>query len=134
MREIEFRAYCPETNYMAYQGTPDLETIQSFMFHWGDKLLMQYTGFKDRNGKKIYEGDIVEYINHNTTPFSQRKAVVSFLKIDNQNFGNILFPFCDAVEGKYKENNRQLVNIFCTPSDETEIIGNIFENPELLNE
>ena len=63
MREIEFRAYCPETKNMAYQGTPDLETIQSFMFHWGDKILMQYTGFKDRNGKKVYEGDIVNHKN-----------------------------------------------------------------------
>jgi hypothetical protein len=50
MREIKFRAWDESQNYMAYQGTPDLETIQSFMHHFGDKLLMQFTGIKDKNG------------------------------------------------------------------------------------
>lgn len=33
MREIEFRAYCPEKKYMAYQGTPDLETFQKQVYN-----------------------------------------------------------------------------------------------------
>lgn len=58
-REIKFRAWDEDESYMAYQGTPDLETITSFMFHFGDRPLMQYTGLKDKNGKDIYEGDRV---------------------------------------------------------------------------
>lgn len=61
--EYEFRAWDEKQNYMAYQGTPDLETIQSFMFHFGDKLLMQYLGIRDRNGKKVYKGDIIKNVD-----------------------------------------------------------------------
>ena len=52
--QIKFRAWDESQKYMAYQGMPDLETIQSFIFHFGDKILMQYTGFKDFNGKKYF--------------------------------------------------------------------------------
>ena len=61
MRTIKFRAWDESQKYMAYQGTPDLETIQSFFHHFGDKDLMQFTGFFDKNGKEIYEGDILSF-------------------------------------------------------------------------
>ena len=68
-REIKFRAWDECQKYMAYQGSPDLETIQSFMHHFGDKTLMQYTGVKDKNGKEIYEGDILR-IDKKHMPFT----------------------------------------------------------------
>ncbi len=39
MGEIKFRAWDEAQKHMAYQGTPDLETIQSFMHHFGNNKL-----------------------------------------------------------------------------------------------
>ena len=61
-RELKFRAWDESQKYMAYQGTPDLETIKSFMYHFGDKELMLFTGLHDKDGNNIcvYDGDIVD--------------------------------------------------------------------------
>jgi hypothetical protein len=59
-REIKFRAWDKSQKYMAYQGNPDLETIQSFMHHFGDKKLMMSTGIYDANYNEIFESDIIQ--------------------------------------------------------------------------
>lgn len=112
-REIKFRAWDKDREYMAYQGSPDLETLQSFIFHFGDKELMQYTGLKDKNGKgkNIYEADIFNNTNKTAT------GIVSWHK------GQwvVKFPTYQYPLYQFLEN------------DETrEVVGNVFENPELL--
>ena len=110
MREIKFRAWDASQKYMAYQGTPDLESIQSFMHHFGDKKLMQYTGIKDKNGKEIYEGDIFK-IGAEKEVFEVRFEHGCFM------------AFCN---GKPYGLIGELQICFI------DIIGNIYQNAELL--
>lgn len=116
MREIKFRAYVTSLSipFMAVQGEPDLETLQSFIFHYGDeKKLMQFTGLKDKNGKEIYEGDVI-----NSSALYKYTVVWSlggfYAKGKNFKGQNIYVP----LDYEFLENK--------------EVIGNIYQNHELL--
>jgi uncharacterized phage protein (TIGR01671 family) len=74
--------------------------------------VMQYTGVKDKNGKEIYEGDIIKWKDHIF-------IVKYFEKIGAFGFA---FIADDGVEDFYD----------LSISDLSEVIGNIHENPELL--
>jgi len=57
--EIILRAWDDKHKCMAVQGTPDLETIQSFIFHYGDRPIMEYIEIDDCKGNKIFADDIM---------------------------------------------------------------------------
>lgn len=114
-REIKFRAWDESQKYMAYQGMPDLETLQSFIFHFGDKPLMQYTGRKDKNGQQIYEGDVVKCRGYNRREGEWVKTYVVVFDEESS-----AFSLQDKAGGIFM--------IF----RKIEVIGNVFENPELI--
>lgn len=120
-REIKFRAWDAERKEMFYPSNLTTEIYkrnQSVNLvcrrFTGDSnsILMQYTGITDRKGKEIYEGDIIND--------SGKECVVKF------NDGNTLAFWLDSI-------SEGLGYLMCsTESEWYEVIGNIYENPELL--
>ena len=79
--------------------------------------LMQSTGLKDKNGKEIFEGDIVDY--------KGRKAVVKW----HGSYASFIYRFVDELNKRSAEwYPLYLAYLKC------EVIGNIYENPELLED
>jgi hypothetical protein len=119
MREIEFRGKLKNSiNNQMPAGT----WIYGGYYFWRDGACMhekdaaiglfvypetvgQYTGLEDKNGKKIFEGDVIEY--------KTLRLLVRF----SEEYG------CFTVDGKF----------WMSAYSEFRIIGNIHDNPELLN-
>lgn len=109
MREIKFRAWHKEENKMIYPES-------GMVMEW---IRGQFTGLKDRNGKEIYEGDIV-----NTAPYVD--CIKKRMKIDTY-WKKVEFYKDRIIPFDYTEE-------YGSPAEECEVIGNIYENPELLKE
>ena len=81
--------------------------------------LMQFTGLKDKNGKEIYEGDVIGFK-------SDVRHLGKYLVEKNDEYSGFN-PFCEG----YYFQGKSYVDMFL---DKTEIFGNIYENPELIND
>lgn len=88
-------------------------------YDFDDVVLMQSTGFRDKNGKEIFEGDILKV----TIPFNCSWLEVVFFNNDKAMFV--------SKEVKRKVEETPLYDLFNTDIFEVEIIGNIHTNPEL---
>ena len=113
MREILFRGKAIDDNW--YYGVPLVFTEDYVCItapHTYNKAVIpetigQYTGLTDKNGKKIFEGDIVA--------FDENKYVIEW-KVDRVGFG-------------YGHRADRMLEI---DGKHCEVIGNIHDNPELL--
>ena len=130
MREIKFRAWLKEDKKMVNVETMDFtdksmqylkrsEIINAYILRResdDDVELMQYTGVKDKNGKEIYEGDILFFRDENM------KYIVVWQ--------DAAFIIKSIEIRKYSEKMCWLddTEICC------EIVGNIYENKNLLEE
>jgi uncharacterized phage protein (TIGR01671 family) len=127
MRELKFRAWNTMVHKMQYFTLPDIEK-QKGNIQWHIIDIMQYTGLKDKGGKEIYEGDILEtqigkYSNTAVVKFGDCYELLKenglygwYLEFIHSNF---------PTESKGCHLNNSIdVTIF--------VIGNIYENPDLL--
>lgn len=112
MQEIKFRAWDIENERMynvegitfSGRGTVILQYGPVIKKHLEDVRLLQYTGLRDKNGKEIYEGDIV-------------KTSKGFLPVIFSN-------------GSFR-TDEDTIWAGLVGAQSVEIIGNIYENPEL---
>jgi len=125
MREIKFRFWNGESMYTDGPLCPGFE-----IFVDTDVLdIMQYTGLHDKNGKEIYEGDILRYIR-----FGWRCVGHPEDNTDLVTYYNVIW---DEEECAFKADNKDMTGSLCfndsrAKKNEIEVIGNIYENPELL--
>jgi uncharacterized phage protein (TIGR01671 family) len=118
--KIQLRAWDESQNYMAYQGAPDLETLQSFIHHFGDKELMLCSLIKDRNGKDIYADDIVRC-----------GYGAGIVKYDS---GVFMIRWIDfGVDAVYELLSCRKWPYLRKGEDMFEVIGNVHENKSLLD-
>ncbi len=121
MRKIKFR----EWNGKRYDYSPKQKAIQSGIndeFYFVESgqtgtVFEQFIGLRDTNLKEIYEGDIVKYYQ----PYSKRTDI-HIVKWDNM---WAAFGLFDSNDKWCKESDWQKIQ-------KIEVIGNIHENPELL--
>lgn len=122
----KFRAYDSGSLSRMYQpdevmvGNGDIWIIDedSVAGEWivnNDIHLMQSTGIKDKNGKEIFEGDIVDY--------KGRKAIIKW----HGSYASFIYRFVDEMQERVSEWEPLFLAYH-----HFEIIGNIYENQELI--
>ena len=134
MKEIKFRAWLKEDKKMVNVETMDFtdksiqyleksEFINAYLLRrvgFDDIELMQYIGLRDKNGKEIYEGDIIKY----KFPYDIRLKHISPVK----------FLETEASFGIKDRYGNEIPLYTISANNYFEVIGNIYENKNLLEE
>ena len=124
-REIKFRAWDKKRKKMIFlkKLLPALEDRY---------ILMQYTGLKDKKREEIYEGDILRYKPYHNLGYENeyKIGVVEWGETGDSD------DYCHSHHYEWVVNDDSLADIADGVYEgfECEVIGNIFENPELLKE
>ncbi|CCW05968.1 hypothetical protein EBGED10_26970 [Bacillus sp. GeD10] len=135
MREIKFRVWSKHTEKMFDDGfyiSQDGDLFQNDSLDYKNKdsfEVMQYTGSEDKNGRELYELDITKDKFGNLDVICWINSLGAYATV----------PINLYVEGNYEYTVVDEFGTDCffknnVPGDFLEVIGNIYENPELLEE
>ena len=138
MRPIKFKAWNKKTKYLTRVHSVDFtlsgELSISIMkagrfkekefYKQEDIVLLQYVGIVDFDGRELYEGDIIEFTHKDTFPNTHIVAVQYF----SEQGAYILY------DGSGRSPALEYVLHLSMLRTEFYVIGNIYENPELLPE
>ena len=157
MNDLKFRAWDKDTKKMYYPGDKIKVSSEGLeIFYEGGRLLgtdrdywelrpnaevTLHTGFKDCNGKAIYIGDIIK--QHHNSHLSRegeykhgyKNRITDTEREAINGFGiyEVVFGDCSIkIRGKSGHINGYFTNFTYIDKDKPEVIGNIYENPELL--
>ena len=121
MKELKFRAWSNENNrYCDFVTLDESRRWIGWIMSSGtyltttDIILEQYTGLKDKNGKEIFENDIVEYTTCYYGNEKRHRKVVEWEEWDSDDFG--------------EPHNIGFFDL----SENMEVIGNVHQNVDLL--
>jgi len=131
MREIKLRAWDKKLNvmyegielskllgYLMFQPVPNSMAYVAMQDHFSDIIWLQYTGLKDKNGKEIYESDIISCDGRCGKVLCEviyEAPVFQFLYKENDEFGR----------------SKRIIRSWGDMCD-VKVVGNIYENPEKM--
>ena len=130
MREIKFRAVIPEKNATLYFELAEivkpnpLFSIREILLPWlraGNKP-DRWTELLDKNGKEIYEADIIRDFKGRVVATAYAHHYARWMA--TRDMESCQYYLNDGISGDWQDRNMEFA----------EVIGNIYENPELLKE